>query len=106
MLRVKCVGWLALYFAFLFLQSATKFYAYAQLRRASKQSDEKAPSFGEVKYGSLGGAMARAGGGPRGLPSEAFSRGVNVISTPPCIIHSWLSILQNKQPGRRRRAVG
>lgn len=55
-LRV-CVAWAALFFAFLFFQSAQKFHALTQLRRdhAKKADDgERPPSFGAVKYGGAG----------------------------------------------------
>ena len=53
LLRV-IVGWLSLYCAFLFFQSATKFRAHSLLRDAAQASDGKSPSFVEVKYGSAG----------------------------------------------------
>eukprot|EP01051_Picozoa_sp_SAG22_P021809 SAG22_NODE_4968_length_1120_cov_1.215475_1_plen_211_part_00 len=53
LLRV-CVGWVALYFAFLFFQSASKFRAHDLLKAAAKAKDEKAPGFAAVKYGSAG----------------------------------------------------
>ena len=54
-LRV-CVAWGCLFFAFIFFQSAQKFYALNQLRRDFKKTDdsERPPSFGAVKYGSAG----------------------------------------------------
>ena len=54
-LRV-CVAWGCLFFAFLFFQSAQKFYAHSQLRRDSKKTDDgdRPPSFAAVKYGSAG----------------------------------------------------
>lgn len=55
LLRV-CVGWVALFFAFLLFQSGSKFRAHDLLKAAAKakRSDEKPPSFGAVKYGSAG----------------------------------------------------
>jgi hypothetical protein len=54
-LRV-CVGWACLFFAFIFFQSAQKFYALNKLRRDAKKTDDggRPPSFGAVKYGGAG----------------------------------------------------
>lgn len=43
-------GWISLYFTFLFYQSWTKFYALIQLKRDARSSEDKPPSFADVKY--------------------------------------------------------
>ncbi len=43
-------GWISLYFTFLFYQSWTKFYALIQLKREARLSEDKPPSFADVKY--------------------------------------------------------
>ena len=50
------LGWVCLFFAFIFFQSAQKFAAYNQLRRDAKKTDDgdRPPSFGAVKYGGAG----------------------------------------------------
>ena len=58
-------GWISLYFVFLFYQSWTKFYALIQLKKESKTSDTKAPSFVDVKYGMAAGKKYLALNGDR-----------------------------------------
>ena len=53
-LRVT-LGWFSLFFAFLFYQSWSKFYALKALKKESKAKDSKVPSFVDVKYGMAAG---------------------------------------------------
>eukprot|EP00658_Telonema_sp_P-2_P022682 TRINITY_DN1906_c0_g1_i1.p1 TRINITY_DN1906_c0_g1~~TRINITY_DN1906_c0_g1_i1.p1 ORF type:complete len:192 (+),score=40.85 TRINITY_DN1906_c0_g1_i1:368-943(+) len=63
------LGWLCLYYAFLFFQSATKFAAHDHAKRAAataKKQDAahgalEVPSFGAFKYGNAGGRFTLTG---------------------------------------------
>ena len=55
-LRVT-IGFVGLYFAFLFLQSGAKFHIHQTAKSQAKKNDKKAPNFSQVKYGSSGGDL-------------------------------------------------